>query len=76
MKSKLKKAWKRILKTLMRTEMRVLPGQLAFFLVLSVIPLLALFGSVASGFGITAEAVTELMLRDKTIEHSDLPWEV
>ncbi len=23
-----------------------------------------------------AEAVTELMLRDKTIEHSDLPWEV
>jgi len=61
MKSKLKKAWKRILKTLMRTEMRVLPGQLAFFVVLSVIPLLALFGSIASGFGITAEAVTELL---------------
>lgn len=35
-------------KTILKPEMRILPGQLAFFFVLSIIPLIALVGTVTS----------------------------
>ena len=38
-------------------EMGVLPGQLAFFFVLSVIPLIALLGSIALAFGIDTNSI-------------------
>ena len=42
--------------------MRVLPGQLAFFFVLSLIPLIALIGAIASRFSIPLEALDEYLL--------------
>ena len=41
-----------------KPEMRVLPGQLAFFFVLSLIPLIALVGGVASAFSISVETLS------------------
>jgi len=70
MKSKLKRFAKKIVKTMSKTEMTFLPGQLAFFFVLSVIPLLALFGSIASSFGITTDAIINLL--DSILPHAVL----
>ena len=39
---------KRIINLITRPEMKILPGQLAFFLVLSIFPLLTLFGYIGS----------------------------
>lgn len=54
---------KRIFKIIFRPEMRVLPGQIAFFLVLSLIPLVTVIGLIASQFSIPLtnliSAVTE-----------------
>ena len=41
-----------------KPEMRVLPGQLAFFFVLSLIPLIALVGGIASAFSISVETLS------------------
>ncbi len=46
----LKKFLKRIFKVLERPEMMILPGQLAFFFVLSVVPIITLIGYGASFF--------------------------
>ena len=40
-------------KTIKRPEMRILPGQLAFFLLLSIIPLFAVIGVVAAKFNLS-----------------------
>jgi len=56
-KGKLKRFKKRVLRTLNKSEMSVLPGQLAFFFVLSVIPLIALLGSIAIAFGIDTTSI-------------------
>ncbi len=41
---------KRLIKNIQRPEMKVLPGQLAFFFILTMIPLMALVGSIAASF--------------------------
>src|SRR5699024_7004801 len=40
-------------------EMRILPGQLAFFLVISIIPLITLVVTIGSGFGLPATSIKE-----------------
>lgn len=45
-----------------KPEMRILPGQLAFFLVMSLIPLAALLGAIASTFNIPTSTLEDLML--------------
>ena len=47
---KLKKWFKRIYKILKLEEMQILPGQLAFFLVVSVFAMLPLIALIGSGF--------------------------
>ncbi len=42
-------------------EMRILPGHLAFFLVISIIPLIALVGAIGSNFGLPATSIKELL---------------
>ena len=42
-------------------EMRILPGQLAFFLVISIIPLIALVGAIGSEFGLPATSNKEIL---------------
>ena len=48
-------------KTIKRPEMRILPGQLAFFLLLSIIPLFAVIGVVAAKFNLSPEGVLEAL---------------
>ena len=47
----------KIFKYLMRPEMRILPGQLAFFLVMTIIPLLAIIVTVAAALSISVETI-------------------
>ncbi len=42
-------------------EMRILPGQLAFFLVISIIPLIALVGAIGSEFGFPTASIKDLL---------------
>ena len=44
----LKSYFKRIYDIIMRPEMKILPGQLAYFLILSIFPLLTLLGYIVS----------------------------
>lgn len=53
MKKNLKRIFKKLYKNWTRPEMSILPGQIAFFLVLSIIPLIALIVSLASVFSIS-----------------------
>lgn len=48
---------KRIIKTIQKTEMRILPGQLAFFIFMSFIPIAILIGALAGIFNITANEI-------------------
>lgn len=47
----------KIFKYLMRPEMRILPGQLAFFLVMTIIPMLALIVTIAAALSISVDTV-------------------
>ncbi len=47
----------KIFKYLMKPELRILPGQLAFFLVMTIIPLLALLVTIAAALSISVETV-------------------
>lgn len=50
---------KKVFNIIKRPEMRILPGQLAFFFVLSLIPLIALVGTIASSFNISVATLEE-----------------
>ena len=47
----------KIFKYLMRPEMRILPGQLAFFFVMTIIPMLALIVTIAAALSISVDTV-------------------
>ena len=47
----------KIFKYLMKPEMRILPGQLAFFLVVSIIPLFAMIVTMAAALSISTEVI-------------------
>ena len=47
----------KIFKYLMRPEMRILPGQLAFFLVMTLIPMLAIIVAIAAALSISIETI-------------------
>lgn len=57
MKNKIYRFIKRILFTIRRPEMAILPGQLAFFFVLSLVPIVSLVGVLASAFNVSADKV-------------------
>jgi len=50
---------KKVFHIIKRPEMRILPGQLAFFFVLSLIPLIALVGTIAASFNISVSSLEE-----------------
>ncbi len=47
----------KIFKLLMKPEMRILPGQLAFFLVMTIIPLVAVIATMAAALSISTETI-------------------
>lgn len=53
--------FKQVIKYISKPEMRVLPGQLAFFIVVSLIPLIALVGSIAGYLSISTEQTLKIM---------------
>lgn len=55
MKERFQVFFKNIKETMKKPEMRILPGQLAFFLLLSIIPLFALIGVIASKLSLSIE---------------------
>lgn len=61
MQNKIKKFIKKVYKTIRKPEMTILPGQIAFFFVLSLVPLVALIGSIVSHFSISIETLMNLI---------------
>lgn len=57
---------------LMQPEMRILPGQLAFFLVLSIIPLAALLVTIAAALSISTESIRVAMETSMPKQIADL----
>lgn len=64
-----KEAWKKLVEIVKKPEMRILPGQLAFFLLLSIIPLIAVIAVMAGKFSLPVEDIV------KTID-SSLPSDI
>lgn len=52
---------KKIYKMIIRPEMKILPGQLAFFLVLSIIPIIVLIGFICSTIHISLNSVVNVI---------------
>jgi membrane protein len=66
---KLKKFIHKVLEMIRKPEMRILPGQLAFFLLLSIIPLFAIIAAVAGEFSLSIESLI-------TVIKESLPQEI
>ena len=54
MMERVKRFIRKVIKYISKPEMRILPGQLAFFIVISLIPLLALVGSIAGYLSVSS----------------------
>lgn len=51
--------FKKVIELIKRPETRILPGNLAFFFVMSIIPIVALIGALATRFSISYESIKE-----------------
>ena len=56
-----KKYLKKLIKIIKKPEMKVLPGNIAFFLVLSIFPIITLCGFLATFFNVSIDSVINLM---------------
>lgn len=56
-----KKYLKKLIDIIKKPEMKILPGHLAFFMVLSIFPIITLCGSIASLFNISLSSVINFM---------------
>lgn len=61
MKQKIKGYFKNLFKVLSKPEMAILPSNIAFNLILAIIPLLTIIVLIASSFNISVELVTKLL---------------
>ncbi len=61
MKRKLKTFIKDILEILSTPELKILPGQIAFFALMSIVPLIGLIGSILTKLKININAIVELI---------------
>ena len=59
MKKGFKEVWKSLVEIVKKPEMRILPGQLAFFLLLSIIPLVAVVAVMAGKFSLPIEDIVQ-----------------
>lgn len=57
---RIKRYLKRLINIIKRPEVRILPGQIAFFIVLSVVPLIALIGCLCSLFNISLSGIVSI----------------
>lgn len=56
-----KRYFKKLFKICKKPEMKILPGNIAFFLVLSIFPIITLCGFLASFFNISVDSIVNLM---------------
>ena len=56
-----KKYFKKLWKIIKKPEMKILPGNIAFFLVLSIFPIITLCGYLATFFNVSIDSVINLM---------------
>lgn len=61
MRKRVRKFFKKVMMYIAKPYMRILPGQLAFFFVVSLIPLIALVGSIAGYLSVSANEVTSIL---------------
>ena len=61
MKNKVKRYLKKLIKVLRKPEMNILPGNMAFYFVLALIPLLTIIILIASCFSISIDLVADLV---------------
>ena len=61
MKSRIRALYRRLLKNIKKPEMLILPGQLSFFFLLTLIPLAALFISILSSLNISSNFLEDLV---------------
>lgn len=59
--SRLKRIIKKIYSIIIRPEMKILPGNIAFFLVLSIVPIITLIGVISSTMSISTDALSNFM---------------
>lgn len=59
MRKRFKDIWKKLVEIVKKPEMRILPGQLAFFLLLSIIPLIAVIAVMAARFSLPIEEIVK-----------------
>lgn len=57
----MKKILERIINLISRPDMKILPGNIAFFLVLSIIPIITLIGFISGSFNIPITTLTDFM---------------
>lgn len=68
-KERLKRFISKVIEMIKKPEMRILPGQLAFFLLISIIPLFAIIAAVAGEFSLSIETLIKVI-------HENLPKEI
>lgn len=61
MKVRFKDFIKKVFKMIKKPEMRILPGQLSFFLLLSIIPLFAIIAVVLTEFSLSVDSLIEII---------------
>ena len=61
MKIQISNKLKKILKIINKPQMKILPGQLAFFIVMSIFPVLTLIGVIATFFNISIDSLVDIM---------------
>ena len=62
-KKKVKDFNKRIIHILSRSDMLILPGQLAFFLLLAIVPTITIIAYAASLFNISIDFISNFMIK-------------
>jgi membrane protein len=72
LKSRLKRFFKDVLVILQKPQMAVLPGHLAFFLVLSIVPILSLISFFGSMFNISSDLIARFLTKSFSPEVANL----
>ena len=62
-KKRIQDFWQRLWKILSRNDMLILPGQLAFFLVLAIVPTITLIIYFASLFNVSIDFMRDFVLK-------------
>ena len=58
---KVKRIIKRLLNIITKPEMKILPGNIAFFLMLSIIPIVTLIGVISGSLSVSTESLSNFM---------------